>query len=68
MTLQNIQNILISFEHALREGVKKKLWKSGQADRFVGAGGQPPPSLTASTCENFHDVDDRHAFGKVQLK
>ena len=36
----------------LREGVKKKLWKSGQTGRFRG-GGSPPSSLTASICENF---------------
>ena len=34
-----------------REGVKKKLGKSGQADRF--GGGSPPPSLTKTICENF---------------
>ena len=31
----------------------KKLGKSGQADRFGGAGGHPTPSLTASIYENF---------------
>ena len=31
------------YQHLFREGVKKKLLKSGQADRLGGGGGAPPP-------------------------
>ena len=40
----------------IREGVKKKLWKSGQADRFGGGGGSSPSSLTETICENFGPI------------